>query len=127
MILTVLQVALGGAIGASFRYLTNVAMKAVIGIGFPWGTLTVNIVGSFLMGALVVVLERKGGNHLTPFLMTGVLGGFTTFSAFSLDTIFLMEEGRTEIALVYITASVLISLAALVVGLAVARGAVPLP
>ncbi|SFD10718.1 fluoride efflux transporter CrcB [Tropicimonas isoalkanivorans] len=127
MIFTVLQVALGGAIGASCRYLTNVAMKALFGIGFPWGTLTVNIVGSFLMGALVVVLERKGGNHLTPLLMTGLLGGFTTFSAFSLDTIFLMEEGRAEIALIYIAASVLISLAALVIGLAFARGVVPLP
>lgn len=126
MILTALQVALGGAIGATFRYLTNVAMKSLLGIGFPWGTLTVNVVGSFLMGALVVVLERKGGNHLTPLVMTGVLGGFTTFSAFSLDTIFLMEEGRTEIALVYIAASVLMSLAALVLGLAFARGLVPL-
>lgn len=127
MIMTALQVALGGAIGASCRYLTNVAMKAILGIGFPWGTLTVNIVGSFLMGMLVVVLERKSGNHLAAFVMTGFLGGFTTFSAFSLDAIFLMEDGRTEIALVYITASVLVSLAALVVGLAFARGLVPLP
>lgn len=127
MIMTVLQVALGGAIGASCRYLTNVGMKTLLGVGFPWGTLTVNIVGSFLMGALVVVLERKGGNHIVPFVMTGVLGGFTTFSAFSLDAVFLMEEGRTEIALVYMAASVLISVAALVVGLAFARGVVPLP
>ncbi|WP_068118577.1 fluoride efflux transporter CrcB [Tropicimonas marinistellae] len=127
MIFTALQVALGGAIGAACRYLTNVAMKALLGIGFPWGTLTVNIVGSFLMGALVVVLARKGGTHLTPFLMTGVLGGFTTFSAFSLDAIFLMEEGKSEIALIYIAVSVLISLAALVAGLALARGLVPLP
>ncbi|SNS92034.1 fluoride efflux transporter CrcB [Tropicimonas sediminicola] len=127
MILTALQVALGGALGATCRYLTNVGMKALLGIGFPWGTLTVNVVGSFLMGALVVLLERKGANSLAPVLMTGFLGGFTTFSAFSLDAIFLMEEGRTEIALVYITASVLVSLAALVVGLAFARGVVPLP
>ena len=127
MILTALQVALGGAIGATCRYLTNVAMRALFGIGFPWGTLTVNIVGSFLMGMLVVVLERKGGNALVPVIMTGFLGGFTTFSAFSLDAIFLMEEGRTEIALVYIAASVLVSLAALVGGLAFARGLVPLP
>ncbi|MFD0980383.1 fluoride efflux transporter CrcB [Tropicimonas aquimaris] len=127
MILTALQVALGGALGATCRYLTNVGMKAMLGIGFPWGTLTVNVVGSFLMGALVVLLERKGANALAPVLMTGFLGGFTTFSAFSLDAIFLMEEGRTEIALVYITASVLVSLAALVVGLAFARGVVPLP
>ena len=126
MFATMLQVALGGAIGASCRYLTNVGMKSLMGIGFPWGTLTVNIVGSFLMGALVIVLERKGGNHLVPFIMTGFLGGFTTFSAFSLDAIFLMEEGRTEIALVYMAASVLVSVAALVLGLAVARGLVPL-
>ncbi|RYH08959.1 fluoride efflux transporter CrcB [Tropicimonas sp. IMCC6043] len=127
MILTALQVALGGAVGAVCRYLTNVAMKAVFGIGFPWGTLTVNIVGSFLMGALVVVLERKGMPHFVPLIMTGFLGGFTTFSAFSLDAIFLMEDGRTEVAMVYIVASVLVSLAALVIGLAFARGVVPLP
>lgn len=127
MILTALQVALGGALGATCRYLTNVAMKAMLGIGFPWGTLTVNVVGSFLMGGLVVLLERKGGTHMTPFLMTGFLGGFTTFSAFSLDAIFLMEEGRSEIAFVYIAVSVVASLAALFAGLVVARGMVPLP
>lgn len=127
MILTALQVALGGALGATCRYLTNVAMKAMLGIGFPWGTLTVNVVGSFLMGGLVVLLERKGGTHMTPFLMTGFLGGFTTFSAFSLDAIFLMEEGRSEIAFVYIAVSVVASLVALFAGLVVARGMVPLP
>ncbi len=122
---TALQVALGGALGAVCRYVVNVAMKALLGIGFPWGTLTVNIAGSFLMGALVVLLERRGANHLAPLLMTGVLGGFTTFSAFSLDTIFLMEEGRTGTALVYMALSVVMSLGALVVGLAVARGMMP--
>ncbi len=125
MITTVAYVALGGAVGASCRYLTNVAMKSWFGVGFPWGTLTVNIVGSFLMGALVVILERKGGNHLVPFIMTGVLGGFTTFSAFSLDAIFLLEEGRTGIAFLYMATSVLVALAALVAGLSLARGVVP--
>ncbi|WP_116133613.1 fluoride efflux transporter CrcB [Tropicimonas sp. IMCC34043] len=127
MFLTALQVAFGGAIGATCRYLVNVTMKSLLGIGFPWGTLTVNIVGSFLMGAVVVLLERKGANHVAAFVMTGVLGGFTTFSAFSLDAIFLLEGGRTAVALVYITASVLVSLAALVFGLTLTRGLVPLP
>lgn len=127
MILTLVQVALGGALGACCRYLTNVGMKALMGIGFPWGTLTANVVGSFLMGALVIVLERKGGTHLVPLVMTGFLGGFTTFSAFSLDAVFLMEEGRTAVALAYMTASVLVSVGALVAGLALARGLVALP
>jgi CrcB protein len=127
MFVTMLQVALGGAIGAACRYLTNVGMKTLLGVGFPWGTTTVNIVGSFLMGVLVVVLERKGGTHMAPLLMTGLLGGFTTFSAFSLDAVFLMEEGRTAIALVYMTVSVLVSIAALVAGLTMARNLVALP
>lgn len=127
MFVTALQVALGGAIGATCRYLTNVAMRTMLGVGFPWGTLTVNVVGSFLMGVLVVVLERKGGAYLVPLVMTGILGGFTTFSAFSLDAVFLVEEGKTMLALIYMSASVLVSVAALVAGLSMARGLVPLP
>ncbi len=99
----------------------------LLGTGFPFGTLGVNIFGSFLMGALVIVLERKGGNHLAPFLMTGFLGGFTTFSAFSLDAIFLLEEGRTLTGFAYMTASVILSLGGLVAGLAMARNLVALP
>jgi CrcB protein len=73
------------------------------------------------MGLLVVFLARKGGNHLAPLLMTGILGGFTTFSAFSLDTLTLWERGDQVAALAYVAASVLLSLAAIIAGLALAR------
>ncbi|MFN4155582.1 MAG: fluoride efflux transporter CrcB [Paracoccaceae bacterium] len=121
MILTLSHVALGGAIGASLRYLVQIASLRVFGTGFPYGTLAVNIVGSFLMGVLVVVLAEKGGMRLAPFLMTGILGGFTTFSAFSLDTISLWERGQSWLSLGYVGASVILSLAALLAGLQLAR------
>ncbi|MCB1390531.1 MAG: CrcB family protein, partial [Rhodobacteraceae bacterium] len=80
MLTTLLQVALGGAIGASGRYLTGVAAIRLMGPGFPWGTLAVNVLGSFVMGAVVVALAHLSANRFAPLLMTGVLGGFTTFS-----------------------------------------------
>ncbi|HOZ32599.1 MAG TPA: fluoride efflux transporter CrcB, partial [Tabrizicola sp.] len=116
MITTLFQVALGGAIGAALRYLTNVSALRLFGTGFPVATLVVNVVGSFAMGVLVTVLARKGGNHLAPFLMTGILGGFTTFSAFSLDALTLWERGQTLTAFTYVAASVLLSLAAIAAG-----------
>ncbi|MBN2907621.1 MAG: fluoride efflux transporter CrcB [Rhodobacteraceae bacterium] len=119
---TILQVALGGAIGAVGRYLTGVATLNLMGRGFPWGTITVNILGSFLMGVLVVVLAKKGGTHLAPLFMTGMLGGFTTFSAFSLDAITIYERGQVGLAFGYVAASVILSLAAIGAGLWVARG-----
>lgn len=121
MITTLFQVALGGAIGAALRYLTNVSALRLFGPGFPVATLVVNVAGSFLMGVLVVVLARKGGTHLAPFLMTGILGGFTTFSAFSLDALTLWERGEVLTAFTYVAASVLLSLAAIAAGLALAR------
>ena len=93
-----------------------------MGPGFPWGTLAVNIVGSFLMGVLIVVLAHKGGIRMAPFLVTGVLGGFTTFSAFSLDAITLFERGATGQAAAYVAASVVLSLAAIMLAMALARG-----
>lgn len=122
MIGTLLQVALGGAIGAMGRYLTGVAAVRLMGHGFPWGTLVVNIVGSFVMGVIVVVLAKKGGNHLAPLLMTGLLGGFTTFSAFSLDVLTLYERGQAGLALGYALASVLLSLIAIAAALWLTRG-----
>jgi CrcB protein len=119
---TLAQVALGGALGATCRYLTGIAATRVMGHGFPWGTLAVNIAGSFLMGALVVVLAEKGGTRFAPFLMTGLLGGFTTFSAFSLDAITLFERGQHGIAAGYVGASVVLSLLAISLGLMAARG-----
>lgn len=121
MMTPLLQVALGGALGASARYLTSTTVTRLLGHGFPAGTMVVNVVGSFLMGALVVILAKKGGQAAAPFLMTGVLGGFTTFSAFSLDAVTLFERGQTTAAIGYILGSVLISIAALMAGLWLTR------
>lgn len=119
---SLIQVALGGAIGASARYLTNVGAMRLLGPGFPFGTLTVNVVGSFLMGVLVVVLAHKDATRMAPLLMTGMLGGFTTFSAFSLDAVTIYERGQVGLAALYVGASVVLSLAALFAGLMLARG-----
>ena len=121
MFLTLTQVAFGGAIGACLRYLASVGAMRVFGPGFPVGTLIVNILGSFAMGVLVVVLAKKGGAHLAPLFLTGMLGGFTTFSAFSLDAVTLWERGQGGLAFGYVAASVILSLGALAAGLFLAR------
>ena len=121
MIMTLLQVAAGGAIGAVLRFVVNVGAGRMFGPGLPMGTVIVNVLGSFAMGVLVILLARKGGNHLAPFLMTGVLGGFTTFSAFSLDALTLWERGQGMAAAIYVLGSVLLSLAGIVAGLTLAR------
>ena len=110
MMMTLMQVALGGAIGAAGRYLVGVAATRVMGLGFPWGTLTVNVAGSFLMGVLVVSLAHKDATRLAPFLMTGVLGGFTTFSSFSLETMRLWQNGMHLTGLLYILLNNMISI-----------------
>lgn len=122
MIMSLFQVALGGALGASLRYLTNVATMRAFGAGFPLATIIVNVAGSFLMGVLVVLLAHKGGMRFAPFLMTGVLGGFTTFSAFSLDALTIWERGQATLAGVYVLSSVALSIAALVAGVLTTRG-----
>ncbi|MGH1413990.1 MAG: fluoride efflux transporter CrcB [Pelagimonas sp.] len=121
MTFTLVQVALGGAIGAVLRYLTGVGAVRWLGIGFPWGTLIVNIAGSFSMGVIVVMLAHLSGNRFAPLLMTGLLGGFTTFSAFSLDAATLYERGDVGLAAGYVLASVVLSIAALFAGLLLAR------
>ncbi|MCA2014139.1 fluoride efflux transporter CrcB [Cereibacter sphaeroides] len=121
MLTTLLQVALGGAIGASGRYLTGVAAIRLMGPGFPWGTLAVNLIGSFVMGVVVVVLGHLSANRFAPLLMTGVLGGFTTFSAFSLDALTIWERGQQGLAALYVGVSVAGSLAAIALGLWIAR------
>ena len=84
MIAPVLQVAVGGAIGAVMRYLTGIGMVRLFGhTVFPLGALTVNVAGSFAMGLFVGLAAHRGLTHLSPFVATGILGGFTTFSAFS--------------------------------------------
>lgn len=117
-----LLVALGGALGSVARYGVNVWTTRAFGLGFPWGTLTVNVVGGFVMGLLAAVLALKGGsNELRVFLMTGILGGFTTFSAFSLDAVTLWERGEAGIAAGYVAASIVLSIGALLAGLALGR------
>ncbi|MEO1470883.1 MAG: fluoride efflux transporter CrcB [Pseudomonadota bacterium] len=117
-----LAVAAGGAIGATLRYAATTALKGAVP-GFPVGTLAINVIGSFAMGVLAVVLmERMGGfARWAPFLLTGVLGGFTTFSAFSLDALYLVERGRMGAAALYVGGSVLLSVGALALGLWGAR------
>jgi len=113
-----LIVAAGGALGATGRYGTGLLATRWFGTYFPFGTLGVNVLGSFLMGMAVIALASRSGQ--TPraalFLMTGLLGGFTTFSAFSLDAITLFEKGRIAAAGVYVGGSVALSIGALVLG-----------
>jgi CrcB protein len=121
----ILSVAAGGAIGASLRWLVVRWAGHVLGLGFPYGTLIVNVAGSLVMGvAAVAMMDRFPGTwgRFSPFLMTGVLGGFTTFSAFSLDALFLIERGRNLAAATYIGGSVALSILGLWAGLTLARG-----
>jgi CrcB protein len=122
MIWTLIQVAIGGAIGAIARYMTNIGLLRLIGPGFPWGTLTVNVVGSFLMGLAWVLLDVRGAMRFAPLVMTGVLGGFTTFSAFSLDAVTMVERGQAGLGLIYVAVSVAASIGALFAGVLIARG-----
>ncbi|MGC1497421.1 MAG: fluoride efflux transporter CrcB [Sulfitobacter sp.] len=123
MISTLSLVALGGAIGASLRYVFGVAALRLSGpTEFPLAILSVNIIGSFLMGVFVVAAANRGLTHLSPFVMTGLLGGFTTFSAFSLETVNLMERGQIGFAAAYVALSVGLSIIGLMLGLWLARG-----
>jgi CrcB protein len=121
--LTYVAVAAGGALGATLRFAVGAWSLRALGPGFPWGTLAVNVAGSFAMGLLAVaLLERGASARWAPFLMTGILGGFTTFSAFSLDTVTLLERGEALRAALYAGGSVALSLGGLWAGLALARG-----
>lgn len=115
MFSTLASVALGGAFGAVLRYLVGLA------VAFPFGTLAVNVAGSLAIGILWVALADRGA--WSAFLVTGILGGFTTFSAFSLDTLRLIETGRAPMAAAYVLASVGLSLAACAIGAALTKGA----
>jgi CrcB protein len=113
----------GGAVGAGARHLVNVGMGRLLGTSFPWSTLTVNIVGSFLMGFIVeyIVLRAAGSAEMRTFLATGILGGFTTFSAFSLDVAQLVGSKENGAAVLYVVGSVGMSILVLYAGMAVAR------
>ena len=124
-----LIVFLGAGIGGALRHGVNVAAVRLFGYGFPFGTLIVNVVGSFVMGLLAGYFAFRPGipQHMRLFLTTGILGGFTTFSAFSLDTALLVERHSYGIAAGYAVGSVAASVSALFFGLAMFRGSPHLP
>lgn len=118
MIQSILLVALGGAAGSVARFLVVLGAGRVVP-GWPFGTLAVNLLGSFAIGVLYVTLAQRA--TLAPLLVAGFLGGFTTFSAFSLDALKLWEGGQAPQAALYVAASVLLSLIAVALGAALAR------
>jgi CrcB protein len=124
-----LIVFIGAGIGGALRHGVNVGAAKLFGYGFPFGTLIVNIAGSFLMGLFAGYFAFKPGigQHMRLFLTTGVLGGFTTFSAFSLDAALLIERHALGMAAGYMVGSVAASLSALFFGLAIFRSAGHLP
>ena len=123
MLKSLILVAAGGALGASLRYLWGVLAYRLTGpTDFPMAIMGANILGSFLMGAFVVLAAQRGLTHLSPFIMTGLLGGFTTFSAFSLETVTLIERGDIGPAALYMVLSVVLSVLGLMAGLWVMRG-----
>lgn len=122
---SILLVFLGAGIGGVLRHGANLAAARLLGLGFPWGTFAVNVLGSFLMGLLAGWLAVKAPGDATHtlrlFLATGVLGGFTTFSAFSLDAVVLWQRGETGLGIAYMGGSVILSIAGLIGGLALVR------
>jgi fluoride exporter len=115
---------LGAGIGGAARHGVNLACARLFGMQFPWGTLSVNVIGSLLIGLLAGWFAfRSGGSsqHVRLFLVTGVLGGFTTFSAFSLDVALLWERGAMGLSMTYVLLSVAVSVVAVFSGLALAR------
>lgn len=118
-----LLAAAGGAIGSAGRYLINIGSAALLGMSFPWGTLIVNIAGSFIMGLVIALaaLKLTLPNEMRVFIVTGILGGFTTFSAFSLDFAVLFERKEYGIAALYAASSVGLSLLAIFAGLYLVR------
>jgi len=120
-----LAVAAGGALGAVCRYALSEAVAPLLHPGFPVGTLAANVAGSFLMGALVEVLALVWSppEEVRAFLVVGLLGAFTTFSAFSMEAVGLLQHGTVGAALAYIVASVLLSLAAVFGGMRLFRAA----
>jgi CrcB protein len=116
---SVLLVALGGALGSVCRYLVGVGAGRLLGADFPFGTMIVNIVGSFVMGLFIELLAVRfdGSESLRLFVAVGILGGFTTLSSFSLDSVVLFERGAIGAAALYVGGSIVLSLAALIAGL----------
>ncbi|MBB3946952.1 CrcB protein [Rhizobium skierniewicense] len=121
--LNIALVAFGGAIGSVARYLVGVWSVRLAGPNFPWGTMTVNIVGAFLIGLLVEVVARRfdASAEIRVFVVTGVLGGFTTWSSFTLDAVALFERGDVGQAALYLAGSLTLSFTAIFAGLALGR------
>ena len=118
-----LAVGAGGAVGAMLRYWLGLRVTGAMGSAFPWSTLTVNFIGSFLVGVCMVLIAGKasGAELWRLGLMVGLLGGFTTFSAFSSDTLGLLEAEQWFRAMVYISASILLCITAAAAGVGAAR------
>ncbi len=118
-----MQIGIGGAIGAMSRHLVGlVVARALGGSPLPLGVLCVNIFGSFWLGLFVVLAVQRELSHFSPFLVIGMLGGFTTFSAFSYETVELIERGQIGLAMIYVGLSIVGSIAALILGQWLARG-----
>jgi CrcB protein len=118
-----LLVFIGGGLGSTLRHIINVVSARHLGTAFPYHTFIINITGSTVMGLIAGYLAFKGeaSQPWRLFLMTGILGGYTTFSAYSLDAVLLYERGETGLALLYVLGSVVLSIAGLVGGLALVR------
>ncbi|WP_399697018.1 fluoride efflux transporter CrcB [Xenophilus sp.] len=118
-----LIVFLGGGLGSAMRHGVNVLAARYVASGFPFGTLAINVLGSFVMGLIVELLALRMGlpQNLRLFLTTGILGGFTTFSTFSLEAALLHERGQTALAGGYVAASVVLGIGALFLGMALVR------
>lgn len=114
---------IGGGLGASLRHAINVGCARACGINFPYGTFVINITGSLVMGIIAGYLALKGeaSQPWRLFVMTGILGGYTTFSAFSLDAVTLYQRGEMGLALFYVLGSVILAIAGLFAGLALVR------
>lgn len=126
-LITSLSVMLGGGAGALLRYQLGRGMTHFLGApaitAFPWATLTANVLGSLAMGLLAGWLAKSGGNEQMRLLIgVGLLGGFTTFSSFSLELVALIERGQTALGFAYAAISVMAGLAALYIGLVLMRG-----
>lgn len=121
--MTYLLVFLGGGIGSTLRHVINMLSARTLGTAFPYSTFMINISGSLAMGLIAGYLAFKGdaSQNWRLFLMTGILGGYTTFSAFSLDTAVLYERGELGLAAFYVLGSVILSIAGVFAGLAIVR------
>ena len=119
----VAAIALGGALGALARHFSSYTVAQLLGTAFPWGTFAVNVAGSFILGALAetFALSTSVSAEVRGFLVVGILGSFTTFSTFSLDTVLLFQRGRADLGAVYILASVALAVVGLWAGLRLTR------